>query len=96
LIYSIIATLIGAETVGIETNVCTSLGSKVTLVAKSSEPHLRFAEAGKFLRDAFVQQGINVHVSIQVAAVRGNGPYTIELSSGKNIASVTKILAATC
>lgn len=55
------------------TNVYASPGSKATLVAKSSELHPRFAEAGKVLRDAFVQRGIDVHVSTQVAAVRGNG-----------------------
>jgi len=89
--------VIGAGAVGVEmANVYASLGSKVTIAARSEELLPRFdPEAGKVLRDAFVERGIDVHVSTQVVAVNGTGPYEVELSTGKTITGVTQILAAT-
>ena len=57
MIYSIIATLIGAEAVGIEiTNVCTSLGSKVTLVANQS----MYVPPSELFSTVLVPDGANI------------------------------------
>lgn len=92
--------VMGAGAVGTEmATVYASLGAQVSLVSRGAELLPRIdQEFGKLVRQGLESQGVHVYVSTTVDSVsreETGDSLTIQMSNGRTISGVTKILAAT-
>lgn len=92
--------ILGAGAVGTEmATVYASLGAQVSLVTRGAELLPRIdQEAGRLVREGLESQGVRIYVSTTVGSVvqeETEDCLTVQMSKGRTISRVTKILAAT-